>query len=46
MLTITNVNQDIEIMLKQDIYKSEGATMAPLGPIVATPAIIIIYDFV
>ena len=34
MLTIVNVNQDIEATLKQD--KSEGA-MAPLGPIVAMP---------
>ena len=46
MLTITNVNQDIETMLKQDIYKSDGAAMAPLGPVVAMPAIIIIYGFV
>ena len=30
MLTIANVNQDTETVLKQD--KSEGA-MAPLGPI-------------
>ena len=37
MLTIANVNQDIETTLKQD--KSEGA-MAPLGPIVATPVIV------
>ena len=36
MPTIVNVNQDIEIILKQD--KSEGA-MAPLGPIVATPVL-------
>ena len=34
MLTIANVNQDIETILKED--KSEGA-MAPLGPIVAMP---------
>ena len=37
MPTIVNVNQDIEIILKQD--KSEGA-MAPLGPIVATPVLL------
>ena len=34
MLTIANMNQDIETPLKWD--KSEGA-MAPLGPIVAMP---------
>ena len=34
MLTIADVNQDIDTILKQD--KSEGA-MAPLGPIVAMP---------
>ena len=34
MLTIADVNQDIDTILTQD--KSEGA-MAPLGPIVATP---------
>ena len=34
MLTIENVNRDIETTLKQD--KSEGA-MAPVGAIVATP---------
>ena len=38
MLTIANVNQDIDAILKQD--KSEGG-MAPLGPIVATPAAVI-----
>ena len=37
MLAITNMNQGIETALKQD--KSEWA-MAPLGPIVATPVII------
>ena len=38
MMTIANVNQDIETMLKQD--KSEGA-MAPLGTIAATPVVTI-----
>ena len=35
MLTIANVNQDIESILKQD--KSEGAMAPPLGHIVAMP---------
>ena len=42
MLTIVNVNQDIDTILKQD--KSEGA-MAPLGPIVATPVPIEKYTY-
>ena len=36
MLTIANMNQDIDTILKQD--KSEGA-MAPLGPTVAMPVL-------
>ena len=41
MLAIANVNQDIETALKQD--KSEEA-MAPLGPIVATPVLVLFLD--
>ena len=37
MLTIANVNQDTDTILKQD--KSEQA-VAPLGPIVTTPVLV------